>query len=242
MRPAIVMRQLPLPLGSAVQGRFDTYLAGPNRAAVAQLAADVPPRAPVYLWGPAGSGRTHLLQALAHACAQQGLSCGWFDAGRPLPWTYDEDWALVVLDDVERLDESRQQAAFALCVQAQADGRTWAAAGAVPPVDLPLRDDLRTRLGWGQVHALVPLGEDETLAALVTEAERRGIGLAPDVTRYLLTRFARDLASLMQLLDRLDAYSLARARAVTVPLLREMLAEDGEGAVADTGHAQGHAA
>lgn len=238
------MKQLPLPLGCAVQGRFETYLPGPNQAALAQLAAEIPPRAPVYLWGAAGSGKTHLLQALAHACARRGLAVGWFDAGQGLPWAYDEAWSVVVFDDVDRLDDAHQQAAFALCVHAQSDARTWVAAGTLPPVDLPLRDDLRTRLGWGQVHALVPLAEEETLAALGAEAERRGIVLSPDVMRYLLTRFARDLASLMRLLDRLDAYSLARARAVTVPLLREMLSEDGlpEPGDAEAAGRQGHAA
>jgi DnaA family protein len=241
------LKQLPLPLGAAAQGRFETYLPGPNRALVAQLAAECPPRAPLYLWGPAGSGKTHLLQALAQACTRQGGAVvGWFDPDRPLPWVYDESWPMLVFDDVERFDPARQQAAFALCVHAQSQGRTWAASGTVPPVDLPLRDDLRTRLGWGQVHALLPLDEEETLAALGYEAERRGITLSADVMRYLLTRFARDLASLMRLLDRIDAYSLARGRAVTLPLLREMLAEDpaGSSGVARSDDAQdrGHAA
>lgn len=239
------MKQLPLPLAPAGLGRFETYLPGPNRAAVAQLAADIPPRGPVYLWGARGSGKTHLLQALTHACTEQGLCVGWFDAREPLPWLFRVDWALIVFDDVEQLDAARQQAAFALCVDAQAHGRTWVASGTVPPVDLPLRDDLRSRLGWGQVHALVTLGDEETLEALGSEAERRGIALPADVMRYLLTRFARDLASLMRLLDRLDAYSLARGRAVTLPLLREMLAEDAPSPAQDAGdaaHREGHAA
>ncbi|WP_409035157.1 HdaA/DnaA family protein, partial [Methylibium sp.] len=42
---------------------------------------------------------------------------------------------------------------------------------------------------------------------------------------YLLTRFARDLGSLMALLDALDDFSLSHQRAVTVPLLKQMLAQ-----------------
>ncbi|HEX7689711.1 MAG TPA: DnaA regulatory inactivator Hda, partial [Burkholderiaceae bacterium] len=96
----------------------------------------------------------------------------------------------------------------------------------VPPVDLPVREDLRTRLGWGGVHAVRPLAEGDMRVALREEARRRGIVLADEVLDYLLTRFARDLKSLMHLLHRLDGFALAEKRAVTVPLLRRMLNEE----------------
>jgi DnaA-homolog protein len=132
----------------------------------------------------------------------------------------------VVVDRCELLDAQRQQAAFALFVQAGEAGVQWAAAGRVPPVDLALRDDLRTRLAWGHVFALQPTSENETRAALRREADRRGIFLPDEVMDYLLTRAARDLGTLMQLLDRMDRFALARQRPLTVPLLRQMLQED----------------
>jgi DnaA family protein len=58
------------------------------------------------------------------------------------------------------------------------------------------------------------------------EADRRGIFLADEVMDYLLVRTARDLGTLMRLLDRIDQFALARQRVVTVPLLRQMLQED----------------
>ena len=64
-------------------------------------------------------------------------------------------------------------------------------------------------------------------AALRREADRRGIVLADEVMDYLLTRFARDLKHLMGLLDQLDEFALANKRAVTVPLLRQMLLDQG---------------
>ena len=91
-----------------------------------------------------------------------------------------------------------------------------------------MREDLRTRLGWGHVFALQPLAEAEVRAALRREADRRGIFLSDEVMDYLLTRFARDLKHLMAQLDRLDEFSLATKRAITVPLLKQMLAEEGE--------------
>jgi DnaA family protein len=220
------MKQIPLAIGPDPLPTFDTYLNSANAAAVAHLRALDLPSAPVYLWGPPGSGKSHLLRALVHQRHAVGERAGSFDAEDPAPWQLQPGWTLVVVDRCDQLDAERQQAAFALFVQATDAGVQWAAAGSVPPVDLPLRDDLRTRLAWGHVFALQPGSENEVRAALRREADRRGIFLADEVMDYLLTRSARDLGTLMQLLDRMDRFALARQRAVTVPLLRQMLQED----------------
>lgn len=219
------MKQIPLALVPPQSGGFDSLLQGPNAQAVQHLRSLVMPAAPVYLWGGSGTGKTRLLRALAAERQDEGERIGWFDAADPLPWALDETWSLVIVDNCEALDAMHQQAAFALFVEAGSHGVQWAAAGRLPPVDLPLRDDLRTRLAWGHVFALQALGEGETRAALRREADRRGILLSDDVMDYLLTRFQRDLKHLMQLLDQLDEFALSEHRAVTVPLLKKMLAE-----------------
>lgn len=219
------MKQIPLAISPPSAAGFDSLLTGPNAEAVQHLRTLVFPAAPVYLWGGSGTGKTRLLRALAMQRQAEGERVGWFDAEDPLPWVLDEGWSLVVVDRCELLDAERQQAAFALFVEAGTQGVQWAAAGRLPPVDLPLRDDLRTRLGWGHVFALQPLAEGETRAALRREADHRGIFLSDDVMSYLLTRFDRDLKFLMGLLDRLDDFSLAEHRQITVPLLKKMLAE-----------------
>ena len=223
------MKQIPLPIQPPPADGFDHLLVGRNAAAVQHLRSlglATGASAPVYLWGDAGTGKTRLLRALAAQRQAEGERVGWFDADTPLPWALDEGWSLVVVDRCEALDAAHQQAAFALFVEAGTQGVQWAAAGRLPPVDLPLRDDLRTRLGWGHVFALQPLAEGETRAALRREADRRGILLSDEVMDYLLTRFARDMKHLMGLLDRLDGFALAEQRAVTVPLLKKMLTEE----------------
>jgi DnaA family protein len=224
------MKQLALPIAPRPADGFEALVVGPNAQAVAHLrslALAAAPGAPLYLWGDAGTGKTRLLRALAAQRQAHGESIGWFDADDALPWTLDEHWGLVVVDRCEALDAAHQQAAFALFVEAGSQGVQWAAAGRLPPVDLPLRDDLHSRLGWGHVFALQALAEGETRSALRREADRRGILLGDEVMDYLLTRFARDMGHLMALLDRLDGFALAEQRAVTVPLLRKMLAEEG---------------
>ena len=229
------MRQIPLAIGPAPLHTFDGFVPGANAAALAHLrglAGAIPHAAthvatPVYLWGPRGTGKTHLLCALAAAAQARGLLTGWFSGASPLPWVLDEQVTLLLLDGCDSLDEVQQQAAFALFIEAGAHGVQVAAAGATPPVDLPLREDLRTRLGWGHIFALVPLTESDTRAALRREADRRGIFLSDEVMDYLLTRFSRDMQYLMALLDRLDEFALSQHRAVTVPLLRRMFEQEG---------------
>ncbi len=222
------MRQLPLPIGFDPLPTFENFRPGANADALAHLESLQMPAAPVYLWGPTGSGKSHLLSALVHAAQQRGLRAGWFDAATPLPWPLSLEWALVVIDRCDELDSGRQRAAFMLFVDAATQGTQVAAAGRLPPVDLPLRNDLRTRLGWGHVFALRPLDEAASRAVLRREADRRGFLFPDDVMDFLLTRFERDLAHLMQLLDRLDRFALARSRPVTVPLLKLMLAEEAQ--------------
>jgi len=221
------MRQIPLPIGVEAAPAFDNFLPGANAPAIAHLEALMGGAAPVYLWGPSGSGKTHLLHSLVNLFQARGTHAGWFSAADAAPWPFDEAWGLVAIDHADALDPAQQHAAFALFVEASTRGVPVVAAGRVPPVDLPLREDLRTRLGWGHVFAIQPLTEPEVRAALRREADRRGVFISDDVMDYLLTRFARDLKHLMAQLERLDEFSLATKRAITVPLLKQMLSEEG---------------
>ena len=220
------MKQIPLAIAIPPAPTFDSFVAGANAGALAHLRRIAPGAPPLYLWGLPGSGKTHLLKALAAQAQDEGARVAWFDPASPAPWAQDEGAGLIVLDDCDRFNAAQQQAAFGLFVLAAAQGAAVAAAGSVPPVDLGLRDDLRSRLGWGHVFALQPLAEAGMRAVLRREADRRGLFLSDEVMAYLLTRFERDLGHLMAQLDRLDRYALVTKRAITLPLLRQMLAEE----------------
>jgi DnaA family protein len=204
-----MMRQLPLPISPAAEPTLENYVAGANAEALARvraLAAGRLQEAIVYLWGDAGSGRSHLLRAAARA-----------------------NPGLVLADDVETLDAQAQQALF-LAINAARDGAAPVlAAGNAPPAQLALREDLRTRLGWGLVYQLKGLTDAEKALHLRGEAARRGLRLSDEVVWYLLNHLPRDLATLNAVLDRLDRHSLARQRPVTLPLVREVLSNDNDG-------------
>ena len=227
------MQQIPLAIGPDSAPTFETFIAGANLAALEHLRALPMPAAPVYLWGPSGSGKSHLLRALVHEVQLAGDRAGCFAAGDALPWNLSPHWTLVVIDDCQMLDAGAQQAAFTLFVDAATFGVQVLAAGRLPPVDLALRDDLRTRLAWGHVFAMTCPSEAESRAAWRREADLRGILLSDEVMNFCLSHFPRDMKSLMALLDELDKFALSRLRPVTVPLLKQMLADRTHATVPD---------
>ncbi|MES2976952.1 MAG: DnaA regulatory inactivator Hda [Pseudomonadota bacterium] len=224
------MKQIALDMGLASPPSFANFFAGPNEAALrhVELWAGNPLRSPVptYLWGDSGSGKTHLLKAVARSLQQQDASFGWLDAACE-GGEFRESWNVVLMDDCHLYTASQQQTAFNWFVNAlsAADGgpRWVLASGALPPSDLQLREDLRTRLGWGHVFALQALTENERRAVLRQEADARGVFLSDEAMDFILTRFSRDLGNLMQLLDQLDGYSLQTQRPITIPLIKSML-------------------
>lgn len=225
------MKQLALDIGLAPGPTLDSFVAGPNAAVREHLQLWVgehtrmATRSPVptYLWGVDGSGKTHLLKAVREALREQGASVGWMDASAPEPSEFQDSWAAVLLDDVHLYSASRQHAAFNWFVNAQTQQRWVLACGDLPPAQLPVREDLRTRLGWGHVFGLRLLSEPERRAVLRQAADARGVFLGDEVMDFLLTRFTRDLGSLIELLEMLDAYSLQTKRAITVPMIRAMM-------------------
>ena len=208
--------QLPLDLLNPPQPRLANFVAGRNAEALDAvnrlLAAQLPERL-IYLWGAGGSGRTHL----ALAVASEG---GW-------PWAPEDEpqrAGVAVVDNVAALDEAAQVALFNRINAVRADAALGLlATGTVPPAQLQLREDLRTRLAWGLVYQLQPLSDAEKADALAAQAATRGVALSDDVLPFMLRHLPRDMRTLSHALEALDAFALARKRPLTVPLVREWL-------------------
>jgi DnaA family protein len=221
------MQQLALDIGIESGPSLQNFLAGPNQDVLAHLQLWVGNSTrspvPIYLWGESGSGKTHLLEGVRRELRGQGAQSGWMDASVAEPPDFNEAWSAVFMDQVHLYTAAQQHMAFNWFVNAQALQRGVLAAGELAPVQLKLREDLRTRLGWGHVLGLQALSEPERRAVLRREADTRGIFLSDEVMSFMLNRFSRDLGSLMQLLDLLDKYALKAQRGITIPLIKAML-------------------
>src|SRR5690606_2743434 len=225
------MHQIALDLHRVEDPTLENYVAGRNGEALACLLAlrDTPAaRVPlVYLWGDAGCGRTHLARATAgprNTLAADAPAAA-FEA---LLADAAEHARVVAVLDVERLDAERQALLLHLLNRSRSQPTsTVLATGAAPPLALGLRDDLRTRLGSGLVYRLHLLGDDEKSAALERVAQERGVCVAPDVIPWLIAHTSRDIRALLRTFDALDRLAYERRRAITLPLLRELLARPG---------------
>lgn len=222
-------QQLILDLLPAPSPTLDNFVPGPNQAALDAL-RECPPGRAVYLWGAPGAGRSHLLKAVA--AGDQAYYASAQDAPHALKEIATADtppWRLVAVDNVELLDDSGQSALFALYnrwreVATTRHGFALVLAGDRAPLSMPLREDVRTRLGWDLVFRLQLLSDEDRAQALTTRANERGLSLSPDVINWVLTHYSRDIRQLSALVDALDRYSLAKHRAITVPLLKDLLA------------------
>ena len=225
------MKQVALDIGLSSGPTVANFCPGPNLAALQHLElwlgdkSNAHNRSPVptYFWGPSGSGKTHLLKAAREGLREQGARVGWLDATVHNAPEFSESWAAVLMDDVHAYTAAQQQVAFNWFVHAQTVQRPVMAAGEFAPVELKLRDDLRTRLGWGHIFGLQLLSEAERRAVLRQAADDRGVFLGDEVMDFMLTRFSRDLGSLMELLELLDGYSLQSKRAITIPMIKSIM-------------------
>lgn len=218
---------------------FDNYLTARNREPVERLTSTVrmlaagrlPADRLIFLWGEPASGKTHLLQATCRLAQQCGVvrfvyvPLAMMREFSPEILEGLERMALVCIDEIERIcrEPAWEHALFSLLERMRSAGGVLVVAGRVNPasLDVALRD-LSTRLGWGVVYRIHALNEAETLHALQLRARNRGLEMPEKVARYVLHRYPRDAHSLFNLLERIDAASLARQRRITIPFLRTL--------------------
>jgi len=205
---------------------FDSFWPGPNGEIVAALRA--PSTTPLWLWGAAGSGKTHLLQAV---CAAAGESAAYFPLARSLALPPEalagfERSAVLCIDDADAVagDLAWEKALFRVFNEAAELRTRLIFAAAAPPRQAEWRlEDWRSRAAASVVYQLRELDDAGRIEALRLRAAQRGLQLPYETSEYLLKRMPRDLRSLFEVLDLLDEASLAAQRRLTIPFIRDAL-------------------
>jgi len=221
------MRQLPLAVRLRDFAVFETFEPGPNGAVMAVLADPAASGPAIWLWGPPGSGKSHLLQA---ACAASP-SAAYLPVDELLadgPGALDDwqDRGLVCIDDIDRLAgrSDWELAAFALFNRLWERGGCLVVSAGSGPATIRFKlPDLQSRLAWGGVFRLGSLSDEDRIAALRRRARHRGLDLREEAARYLLRRLPRDMRALCAWLDTLDVASLAAGKRLTLPFVKSVI-------------------
>jgi DnaA family protein len=208
---------------------YGNYHPGPNTFALTQLQHAAATR--TYLWGAAGSGKTHLLHAACRAADARQLSAiylplGMLAAYSPSATEGLDAWNLICLDDVDAVagHPAWEEALYTLFNLFE--GQLLLAAS-TPSAELSWQlPDLRSRLAGSFVLGLQALDDTDRLAALQLRARWRGFDLPPDSARYLLTHYSRATGTLCGLLDNLAQASLSAQRKITIPFIKAACGQD----------------
>lgn len=225
--------QLPLAVQLRDDATFENFYAGDNALLLTELRRQLSGGEPyIYLYGNAGSGRSHLLQAACHQAQQQSLQSAYL----PLQELHDfapddlfeglEDLDLVCLDDLQQVagHAAWEQALFHLFNRLQQSGTPLLISADCSVRQLPLTlADLRSRLSWGSLFQIADLSEQQQLAVITLRAGNRGLQLSDDVLQFIYHRSARDLPSLLHVVAELDRASLREQRRLTIPFVKSVM-------------------
>ena len=232
------IRQIALPLSLDRQYSFENFISDRADLIIASLKALIQGdgEAQIGLWGTTASGKTHLLNASADYARQKSVVLQIYDAKQLLQCDANEfegfsHCDVLAIDNLDAIAGNAEwEACFYQVINRCRDGDyRFVFAMAHRPEDLETTlDDFRSRLQWGLMLQLPSSDDIEIRQILRKRAQLIGIELAEDVISYLMTHHARNLATQMAILQRLDGASLSQQRKVTIPLIKQALLEPGD--------------
>tara|TARA_Y100000590_G_scaffold17007_2_gene20377 strand:+ start:2079 stop:2786 length:708 start_codon:yes stop_codon:yes gene_type:complete len=227
------LTQIPFKFDNFKKRDFNSFFQGENKDLLYFLNTMIKTRSnnSIYIWGPQGTGKTHLLQA---AC-KKANEMDWHVTYIPLEQYRDFSidildglgkLDLVCIDDLEFIIDNIewQQRVTLLFNEIRDNKNSIIISSKISPNNIKIDlDDLKSRLVWGHVFKIKAADDELKIKILKKEANERSFNLNDDVVEFLIRRSNRDLTSLIEILDEIDRSSLAAKRKITVPFVKELI-------------------
>ncbi len=227
-----IKQQISLDIGLKDNSTFASFYNSGNEQVLADITnfvADEQIKI-LYLWGNAGSGKTHLLHAIQNQELEKGGVVYYLPFSNVKNYPVEaleglEAASLVCLDELEHIAGIKQweEAVFHLLNRAWENGNrvVVAARGNMQEIGVTLAD-LQSRLTWGLNSKLNELDDEGKQECLKFRASLRGFDLNDDVCSFLLKRLPRDMQQLFSFLELIDRQTLVEKRKVTIPFVKSL--------------------
>jgi DnaA family protein len=231
--------QLVLPIHQQNEFTFKNFISGDNSEAVKHLKRLLESPSPrtsskplTLIQGASGTGKTHMLLAVAHLAQSHRLEHQYLDINSLIKMPAEVlnnlgMFDVLCIDNVDSVagDSQWQEHLFDLINQfLERDGRALIMSTSKRPQSsdytLP---DLVSRLIWGTVFSLKELSETDKIKAIECHMEARGLHVQHEAVAYLMKRTARDMHMLMHIVEQLDKLSLQNQRKLTIPFIKDAL-------------------
>lgn len=186
----------------------------------------------LFLWGESGCGKSHLLQAYCKQAHESGKSVVYFSCVQiaeiqPEMLEGIDQCNLVAIDDIDKIagNEQWELALFTYIRKWRESSGLLLLAAKSKPADIAFKlPDLKTRIsGWPVVYQLQILPDADKLKVLQDYAKTRGLEFGQEVGQFMLTRFPRNLKSMLALLEKIDVAAMAQQRRLTIPFLKTLV-------------------
>ncbi len=226
---------------------FDDFVVGESNRyshAAAQSVADPDSQAfnPLFIYGPSGLGKTHLMQAIGHTYLRKRRNANVLyvtseqfinafiesiQSKRSLDFRNQyRSVDLLLLDDVQFLmgKERTQQEVFHTFNTLFDEGKKIVLTSDRPPKDLStLEERLRSRFEWGVIADIQPPDLETRIAILRQKARAENLSLPMDVIAYIAEWVKSNIRELEGALKRIKVYASLHNCPINLEVAREVL-------------------
>ena len=225
---------------------FDSFVIGSSNRfahAAAQAVAEAPANSynPLFIYGGAGLGKTHLLHAIGHYVASchphvviRYVSTEQFMNDfilalqrRTIPSFHSRYRAagLLLIDDIQFLEgKERTQEEFFHTFNALHPRSQIVITSDRPPKKIStLEERLRTRFEWGLITDIQPPDLETRLAILQRKVAAEGLHVPAEVMSFIASRIQTNIRELEGALIRVGAYASLTRSQITLDLAQNVL-------------------